>query len=123
MIWIVAIFVVGYLFITLEHAFHINKAATALLIGVLCWTVYATQIADTHLVNEQLTHHLSEIAAILFFLLGAMTIVEIIDLHDGFEIIVSRIKTDSSRKLMWILGILAFVQYFRLLPDHLSKAW
>lgn len=109
MIWIVAIFVVGYLFITLEHAFHINKAATALLIGVLCWTVYATQLADTHLVNEQLTHHLSEIAAILFFLLGAMTIVEIIDLHDGFEIIVSKIKTDSSRKLMWILGILAFV--------------
>ncbi|AHM59203.1 citrate transporter [Flammeovirgaceae bacterium 311] len=109
MIWIVAIFVIGYLFITLEHAFHINKAATALLIGVLCWTVYATQIADTHLVSEQLTHHLSEISAILFFLLGAMTIVEIIDLHDGFEVIVSRIKTTSSRKLIWILGILAFV--------------
>ncbi|WP_224994538.1 sodium:proton antiporter NhaD [Cesiribacter sp. SM1] len=109
MIWIVAIFVIGYLFITLEHAFHINKAATALLIGVLCWTVYATQIADTHLVSEQLTHHLSEIAAILFFLLGAMTIVEIIDLHDGFEVIVSRIKTTSSRKLIWILGLLAFV--------------
>jgi Na+/H+ antiporter NhaD/arsenite permease-like protein len=109
MIWIVAIFVIGYLFITLEHAFHINKAATALLIGVLCWTVYATQIADAHLVSEQLTHHLSEIAAILFFLLGAMTIVEIIDLHDGFEVIVSRIKTTSSRKLIWILGLLAFV--------------
>ncbi len=108
MIWIVAIFVIGYLFITLEHTFHINKAATALLVGVLCWTVYATQMADTHLVSEQLTHHLSEISAILFFLLGAMTIVEIIDLHDGFEIIVSRIKTDSSRKLIWILGILAF---------------
>lgn len=109
MIWIVAIFVIGYLFITLEHAFHINKAATALLIGVLCWTVYATQLGDTHMVSEQLTHHLSEIAAILFFLLGAMTIVEIIDLHDGFEVIVSKIKTNSSRKLMWILGILAFV--------------
>lgn len=109
MIWIVAIFVIGYLFITLEHAFQINKAATALLIGVLCWTVYATQMADAHLVSEQLTHHLSEISAILFFLLGAMTIVEIIDLHDGFEVIVSRIKTNSSRKLIWILGILAFV--------------
>jgi Na+/H+ antiporter NhaD/arsenite permease-like protein len=109
MIWIVAIFIIGYLFITLEHTFHINKAASALVAGVLCWTIYATQIADMHLVNEELMHHLSEISGILFFLLGAMTIVEIIDQHDGFEVIISRINTKSSKKLLWILGGLAFV--------------
>lgn len=109
MIWIVAIFVIGYLFITLEHSFHINKAATALMTGVLCWTVYALEMGDPHAVGEQLNHHLSEIASILFFLLGAMTIVEVIDLHDGFEVIVKRIQTNSSRKLLWIMGGLAFV--------------
>ena len=109
MIWIVAIFVIGYLFITLEHTLHINKAATALMTGVLCWTLYALEAGDPHLVGEQLNHHLSEISAILFFLLGAMTIVEVIDLHDGFEVIVKRIQTNSTRKLLWIMGGLAFV--------------
>lgn len=108
MIWMVVIFLAGYLFITLEHSFHINKAATALLAGVLCWTVYITQVPESELVIAQLAHHMSEIAGVLFFLLGAMTIVEIIDAHDGFELIVSRIKTDSSRKLLWIMGGLAF---------------
>lgn len=108
MIWMIVIFLVGYILITLEHTFHLNKAATALVAGVLCWTVYILHFSNSELVVEQLTHHLSEISAILFFLLGAMTIVEIIDAHDGFEVIVSRIKTDSSRKLMWILGVLAF---------------
>ncbi|MGD1890114.1 MAG: SLC13 family permease, partial [Cyclobacteriaceae bacterium] len=109
MIWMIIIFLVGYLVITLEHSLHINKAATALLAGVLCWTVYVLQVPDSELVAEQLTHHVSEIASILFFLLGAMTIVEIIDAHDGFELIVSRIKTDNSRRLLWIMAILAFV--------------
>lgn len=108
MIWMVIIFLAGYTVITLEHTFHINKAATALLIGVLCWTVYVFQVPDPELVSEQLAHHISEIAGILFFLLGAMTIVEIIDIHDGFEVIVSRIKTQSSRKLLWIMALLAF---------------
>ncbi len=108
MIFIIIIFLTGYVLITLEHSLHINKAATALLAGVLCWTVYITQVPDTEMVVEQLAHHIGEIAGILFFLLGAMTIVEIIDAHDGFEVIVSRIKTDNSRKLLWILSILAF---------------
>lgn len=108
MIWMIVIFIAGYAVITLEHTFHVNKAATALLIGVLCWTVYVLQVPDSELVGEQLNHHISEIAAILFFLLGAMTIVEIIDIHDGFEVIVSRIKTESSRKLLWIMAVLAF---------------
>ena len=108
MIWMIVIFLVGYAVITLEHTLHINKAATALLIGVLCWTVYVLQVPNSELVSEQLAHHIGEIAGILFFLLGAMTIVEIIDIHDGFEVIVSRIKTQSSRKLLWIMALLAF---------------
>ena len=88
MIWMIVIFLVGYLIITLEHTVHVNKAATALLVGVLCWTVYVLQVPDAELVSEQLAHHMSDIAGILFFLLGAMTIVEIIDIHDGFEVIV-----------------------------------
>ena len=108
MIWMIVIFLAGYLIITLEHTVHVNKAATALLVGVLCWTVYVLQVPDTELVSEQLAHHMSDIAGILFFLLGAMTIVEIIDIHDGFEVIVSRIKTQSSRKLLWIMALLAF---------------
>lgn len=108
MIWMIIIFLVGYTLITLEHSFHINKAATALLAGVLCWTVYVLHVPDSELVVGQLEHHIGEIAGILFFLLGAMTIVEIIDAHDGFEVIIGRIKTDSSRKLLWILSILAF---------------
>ena len=108
MIWMIVIFAVGYAIITLEHTVHINKAATALLVGVLCWTVYVVHVPDSELVGEQLNHHISEIAGILFFLLGAMTIVEIIDIHDGFEVIVSRIKTQSSRKLLWIMALLAF---------------
>ena len=108
MIWMIVIFLAGYVVITLEHTLHINKAATALLIGVLCWTIYVLQVPDSELVSEQLSHHISEIAGILFFLLGAMTIVEIIDIHDGFEVIVSRIKTQSSRKLLWIMALLAF---------------
>ena len=108
MVWMIVIFLVGYLIITLEHTVHVNKAATALLVGVLCWTVYVLQVPDAELVSEQLAHHMSDIAGILFFLLGAMTIVEIIDIHDGFEVIVSRIKTQSSRKLLWIMALLAF---------------
>ena len=108
MIWIVVVFVLGYLLITLEHNLHINKAATALVAGVLCWTIFALNAVEVEPVVEELTHHLSEISAILFFLLAAMTIVEIIDMHDGFDVIVSRIETNSQRKLFWIISLLAF---------------
>src|SRR3989337_2406751 len=97
-ILIVIIFIVGYLAITLEHSVKINKAATALLTGVLCWTVYILSSSDTHLISEQLSEHLGEIAGILFFLMGAMTIVELIDAHDGFEVITNAITTSSKRK-------------------------
>lgn len=105
---IVIIFIVGYLAIAFEHPLKINKAASALLTGVICWSIYALWGGDKEIVSGDLAHHLAEIAGILFFLLGAMVIVELIDAHDGFEIITERIKTTNKRKLVWIVGILAF---------------
>src|SRR5262249_21130176 len=84
------------------------KAASALLTGGLCWTAYVLG-SEPYVVNEQLLHHLSDLAQILFFLLCAMTIVELIDAHDGFELITSRIKTRSRRKLLVIVTIVSFV--------------
>ena len=105
---LIAIFVVGYLAIVFELSLGLNKAASALLTGVLCWTAYIAA-TDAHLVNEQLGHHVADIAQILFFLLGAMTLVELIDAHDGFEIITSRIHTRSRRRLLLIVGVLSFL--------------
>jgi Na+/H+ antiporter NhaD/arsenite permease-like protein len=105
---IIILFVVGYLAIAFEHPIRINKAATALLTGVLCWSVFALLQNDRHLVSESLAHHLSEIAGILFFLLGAMVIVELIDAHDGFEIITEKITSTNKKKLVWIVGIISF---------------
>jgi Na+/H+ antiporter NhaD/arsenite permease-like protein len=107
-ILIPAIFIIGYAAIAFEHPIKINKTATALLTGVLCWVVYIMGSANTELVSEQLYEHLGEISGILFFLLGAMTIVELIDAHDGFEVITSKIKTTDIRKLLWIIGIVTF---------------
>ncbi len=105
---IVIIFIIGYLAIAFEHPIRINKAASALLTGVICWTVYALSGGEHELVSENLSHHLSEIAGILFFLLGAMVIVELIDAHDGFEIITERIQNTNKKKLVWIVGIISF---------------
>jgi NhaD family Na+/H+ antiporter len=105
---ITILFVLGYLAIAFEHPLRINKAASALLTGVLCWAVFALLQNDKHFVSENLGHHLSEISGILFFLLGAMVIVELIDAHDGFEIITERIKSASKKKLIWITGFITF---------------
>ncbi|MCC7466591.1 MAG: sodium:proton antiporter NhaD [Saprospiraceae bacterium] len=101
-------FVAGYVAITLEHTIKLNKAASAIVAGVLCWTVYILGGHDAHEVNHHLEAHLSEIAAIVFFLLGAMVIVELIDAHDGFDIITQRIKTTDKRKLLWSVGFITF---------------
>jgi Na+/H+ antiporter NhaD/arsenite permease-like protein len=108
MIAIILIFILGYIAIAAENLLRINKAATALVTGVLCWTLFAVLRNDAEIVNEELSHHLGDLSQILFFLMGAMTIVELIDAHDGFEIITSRINTLSKRKLMWIVAILSF---------------
>jgi Na+/H+ antiporter NhaD/arsenite permease-like protein len=105
---IVAIFVIGYAAIAAEHPIKVNKAASALLTGVLTWTVYILFTSDKHHVAEELTHHLGELSGILFFLLGAMTIVELIDAHNGFEIITNKITQTNKRKLIWIVSFITF---------------
>lgn len=108
-ITICVIFIMGYIAIALEHPIKINKAATALVTAALCWSLYALLSGDSHAASEHLAGHLGEVSGILFFLMGAMTIVELIDAHDGFYLITSRIKTTSKRKMVWLL---AFVTFF-----------
>lgn len=84
---IVIVFLIGYAAIAMEHGININKAASALVTGVVCWTIYMVMAENKHTVSEQLAEHLGELSAILFFLLGAMTIVELVDVHDGFNLI------------------------------------
>ena len=133
----VVVFVLGYLAIALEHPLRVDKAVPALMIGSLMWVLYIfgafdiftaglseawnSYIHDGHghgepgiaemrhfIVDKEIIHHLGEIAEILFFLFGAMTIVEVIDKHDGFKIITDRIQTTKKVKLLWILSILTF---------------
>mgnify|MGYP000100094804 CR=1 FL=1 len=105
---IIILFVLGYLAIAIEHSIKINKAAVALVTGVLCWSFYILFLPDKQLVTEELTHHLGELSGILFFLLGAMAIVELIDAHDGFDIITNRLTQTDKRKLLWIVALLTF---------------
>lgn len=106
---IIIIFILGYLAIAFEHRIRINKAAIALLTGVLCWTAYIVSADNKELVVDQLSHHLGNLSQILFFLMGAMAIVELIDAHDGFEIITQRIQTTRKGRLLWIIGIISFI--------------
>jgi Na+/H+ antiporter NhaD/arsenite permease-like protein len=126
---IIVIFIIGYILITLEHQVRINKTASALLTAVICWTLFIiSKPGDAMLENEnfqhyihlyangsftgfvthELTRHLSNISEILFFLLGAMTIVELIDAYQGFNFVTSKIKTQNPKALLWIVCWLAF---------------
>lgn len=184
----VAVFVIGYVAIALEHTIKIDKAASALLTGAVCWGIYAIAPSDIlhydnhdsistiikskditpefkdylchetinksiedyytspedsvshfrikvpvhkipveetpeiahHYIEDSIAHTLSEIAAILFFLLCAMTIVEVVDAHEGFKIITDMIRTLSRTKLLWIIGILTF--FFSAVLDNLTTS-
>src|SRR5687768_16690770 len=105
---IILTLVIGYLIIAFEHPLKINKAATALLTGIVCWTFYIVSQPDKELIYHQLLEHLGEISGILFFLLGAMTLVELIDAYDGFQIITDKIKTQGAVKLVWIVSVISF---------------
>lgn len=111
-------FIIGYTLIAFEHVIKINKSAIALITGVLSWSIYILFSPAKELVNEQLTEHLGALSGILFFLLGAMTIVELIDSHNGFEIITSRIKQTDKRVLLWIIGFLTF--FLSAILDNLT---
>ena len=102
------VFILGYCSILFETKIQINKAATAILTGVACWNFYILSGVPGKTVLEQMIFHMGEISGILFFLLGAMTIVELIDSHDGFSIISDRMKTNSKRKLLWLVGFITF---------------
>lgn len=105
---ILTIFVTGYAAIAFEYQLKVNKTAPALIAGVLCWTVYIFFAADKEVVSGQLLENLGEFSGILFFLMGAMTIVEIIDRHDGFYALKQKITQPGKRKLLWIISILTF---------------
>jgi Na+/H+ antiporter NhaD/arsenite permease-like protein len=117
---ILLIFIIGYLAIAFEQVVQINKAASALITGVLCWTVYITQHTDEAFVSATLLHHIAEIASILFFLLGAMTIVELIDAHNGFDIISQKISTTSVSKFLLIITVISF--FLSAFLDNLTTA-
>jgi len=116
----IIVFVLGYMAIALEHTIKVDKAASALIIGGLGWALYAFSGIDAHHINEHLSHHLVDIAEILFFLLGAMTIVELIDAHEGFSIITDKITTNKRVALLWILSIITF--FFSAALDNLTTA-
>ncbi len=116
----IVVFVLGYLAIALEHPLKIDKAASALIIGALCWALFAFSGIDAHDLTKELRHHLVDIAEILFFLLGAMTIVELIDAHEGFTIITDKITTNKKVALMWILSLITF--FFSAALDNLTTA-
>ncbi|WP_158851020.1 sodium:proton antiporter NhaD [Algibacter sp. L1A34] len=127
---IIVVFVIGYLGIALEHSIKINKTASALLLGVLCWTllILGTQtifpslnLVDSYsFISEELLTHIGEIAEILFFLIGAMTIVEIMDAHEGFSIITDRIKIKKKSSLLIALTLITF--FLSALLDNLTTS-
>lgn len=113
-------FVIGYVFIVMEHSIKLDKAVPAILTGIICWVVYSFSQSDQQILSHELMEHVGEIAGILFFLMGAMTIVELIDLHDGFNVITDRISTTSKRSLLLIICIIAF--FLSAVLDNLTTA-
>jgi Na+/H+ antiporter NhaD/arsenite permease-like protein len=135
---IIIIFVIGYLAIALEHPLKVDKTASALLLGMLLWALYAFGAESiipnvnpeglakyleenpslkgdslahqclSFIINVDIVEHLGDIAQTILFLMGAMTIVELIDVHGGFTVITDHINTRNKRKLLWILGVLTF---------------
>ena len=129
-ILIVVIFCVGYLCIALESLTKINKAAIALLMCVLCWTLlmtgpamYYPSVAEgdvIHHIAEVIEHHLGDAAGTLFFLMGAMTIVEIVASHGCFNFVRDTMKTRSKRKLMWRMAFMTF--FLSAILDNLTTS-
>lgn len=114
----ILVFIIGYLAIAFEHQIKINKASSALITGVVCWTIYVFSGITHDQVHHELLEHMGDISGILFFLLGAMTIVELIDAHDGFEVISSSITTTDKRKMLLIITVLAF--FLSAILDNLT---
>jgi Na+/H+ antiporter NhaD/arsenite permease-like protein len=143
---VVACFVIGYTLIVFEHQLRLDKTVPALLMGALCWAFIS--LGNLDLINyihqpdsmeSVLLHHIGKIAEILLFLMGAMTIVELIDMHKGFAVITNKIGASSKIKMLWIICGLAFVLSAtldnlaativlvsllrRLVPDKMERLW
>jgi Na+/H+ antiporter NhaD/arsenite permease-like protein len=117
---LIILFVVGYIAIIFEHKLGFDKAAAALITGVGLWTLLVFN-GNTTEITESFSHDiLPEIAGILLFLLGAMTIVEIIDQYEGFHVIASKITTTNKRTLIWIIAWLSF--FMSAVLDNLTTA-
>lgn len=106
---IVTFFILGYLCIALESVLKINKAVPALLMCVICWTLYACGVGDSTDYSGRLLHHLGETCEILFFLMGAMTIVEIVDANGGFYFVHDALATKSKKALLWRITAMTFI--------------
>lgn len=109
--WVLGVFILGYVLITIEHLIKVDKATTALLTGIICWVIeYAHASPFCADKTSCLNEHLSNIAQIVFFLLGALAIVELINVHQGFTLISNNLTIRSKRKLMWVIcGITFFL--------------
>ncbi|MGY8931928.1 MAG: sodium:proton antiporter NhaD [Flavobacteriales bacterium] len=116
----IVVFVLGYMAIAFEHPIKVDKAASALIIGGLGWALFAFSGVDQHTLTHEIQHHIVDIAEILFFLLGAMTIVELIDAHEGFSLITNKITTNKKVYLIWILSIITF--FFSAVLDNLTTS-
>ena len=117
---LIVVFVLAYASITLEHQLHVNKSAPALIGAAVLWTLYAVHLGDTAVVMEHLNESLVTTAQIVFFLMGAMTIVEVIDAHHGFDVITQRIRTKRLSTLMWLVGAVTF--FMSAVLDNLTTA-
>ena len=119
---IILAFVIGYLFIAIESVTKINKAAIALLMFVVCWTIFMIDPATlvpalasidhsqmANAVSKIIEEHLGETGTTLFFLMGAMTIVELVDQNGGFNFVKDTLKTKSKRSLLWRIAIMTFI--------------
>ena len=131
---ILGVFIIGYILIALEHPLKLDKAGTALLTGVVCWVILLfgldqmpvylampdAELAPDLFVSGHLFEHLGKIAEILFFLLGAMTIVELVDVHNGFRVITDRISTTNEVRLLWIVCWVTF--FLSAVLDNMTTA-
>lgn len=115
--WMILVFIIGYSFIALEYITDINKATIALLMAIICWAiqfVYAGADKSSYFLGNSLT----DISQLVFFLIGALTVVEIIAAHDGFRFITDRIQIESKMKMFWVIGIITF--FLSAILDNLA---
>ena len=119
-ILLILFFVMAYAAITLEHQLQVNKSAPSLIGAAVLWTLYAWQLGDAALLGQHLNESLVATAQIVFFLMGAMTIVEVVDAHHGFEVITRQIRTQKLSSLMWLVGGVTF--FLSAVLDNLTTA-